>query len=170
VALVADPCLSALEVKGEAELVVVPAAWGAAGFDQLAGVAGDEVEQRQCGAAGGWRWCGGPGGKEWGWVWLGVAQEELDESGGCLGELLIEGAAAWQPAVAGGVGVSTDDDGVVAVPAEVDLLSLAVGAEDLGWLAGGGLRVAGVPVAAAAQFGPEVWWDGVGDLEAAIPA
>ena len=42
-----DPFLGALEVKGEFQLVIVPLSGRAAGFNQRAAVAGDEVEQRQ---------------------------------------------------------------------------------------------------------------------------
>jgi hypothetical protein len=45
VALCADPGFGAEEVKGEGELVIVPGAWSTTGLDEVAGVAGDEVEE-----------------------------------------------------------------------------------------------------------------------------
>ena len=49
-----DPLLGALQVKGKLELVVIPPAGSAAGFDEGAAVLGDEVQQRD-GARHGWR-------------------------------------------------------------------------------------------------------------------
>jgi hypothetical protein len=45
VALGANPGLGADQIEGEGELIIVPGAWCTTGLDEVAGVAGDEVEE-----------------------------------------------------------------------------------------------------------------------------
>jgi len=101
-------------------------------------------------------------------LWL--IQEELDERSWRIGQCLLCGAAAVEPPIAGGLGMGTDDDRVMAGPPEIQVLSLAIKTDHLCGLARGRVRVSGVPKAATAQRRPKLLRNAINNLKSAIAA
>ena len=101
----------------------------------------------------------GRGGEERLGLGLGLIEHQLDEHQWGIGEGLLSGAAALEPAVAGGGGVRADDDGLTADPAKLQLFGLAFG-----------VLLAGLDDVSALHGGPVFGRDAVDDLEASVSA